>query len=214
LYNLRVVDGQIRFDDRPKARVHEVRALQLGVPFLSNLDDAVEVLVQPHLAFELDGTAFDTGAQVTPFAPERAGSVAIKTGDIDLADWLPYLPSGLPLRPAAGTLALDLTLQFKAPPGAAPEVGVKGSLRAKGVRLADAGDATWAELASLSMGDRRAAAEPPRGGGGDAARGWTFVRSAMPRPASLMHAFASDPPGADMAPPAPAWRRGNSAWPV
>ncbi|HJV70783.1 DUF748 domain-containing protein [Ideonella sp.] len=151
LYNLRIVDGQVRFDDRPKARVHEVRGLQLGLPFLSNLDDAVDVLVRPHLAFQLDDTAFDTGAQATPFAPERAGSLTLKTGDIDLADWLPYVPAGLPLRPVAGTLALDLALQFKAPPGAAPEVGLKGGLRAKAVRLVDAADATCAELAGLSL---------------------------------------------------------------
>jgi len=151
LYNLRVVDGLVRFNDRPKVRVHEMRGLQLGLPFLSNLDDAVDVVVQPHLAFQLGGTPFDTGVQATPFAPERAGSLALKTGDIDLADWLPYVPASLPLRPVAGTLAVDLMLQFKAPPGGPPEVGLKGTLRAKALRLADAADATWAELAGLSL---------------------------------------------------------------
>jgi uncharacterized protein involved in outer membrane biogenesis len=151
LYNLRVTEGHIRFDDQPRQRVHEVKALQLGLPFLSNLDDAVDVLVQPHLAFELDDTRFDTGAQATPFAAERAGSLTLKTGDIDLADWLPYLPADLPVRPTAGTVSLDVALEFKVPANAAPQVGLKGSLRAKGLRLADSHDATWAQLGGLAL---------------------------------------------------------------
>jgi len=158
LYNLRLTDGSVHFDDRPKGRVHEVRAIQLGVPFLSNLEDAVDVKVEPHLAFELDGAAFDTGAQAKPFARDREGTVTLKTGDIDVAAWLPYLPADLPVRPVAGQLAVDLSVQFWMPAGVAPQVSVKGELRAKGVRLADAAGATWAELKALSL--QLADAEP------------------------------------------------------
>jgi uncharacterized protein involved in outer membrane biogenesis len=151
VYNLRITDGQVRFDDQPRGRLHQVRNLQLGLPFLSNLDDAVDIVVQPHLAFDLDDTRFDTGALATPFARERAGSLTLKSGDIDLADWLPYLPADLAVRPTAGTVAVDIALQFKAPPGTAPEVALSGSLRAAGVRLADDHGKTWAEWAGLTV---------------------------------------------------------------
>ncbi|MGM9486409.1 DUF748 domain-containing protein [Ideonella sp. YS5] len=158
LYNLRLSDGSIRFDDRPKGRVHEVRAIQLGLPFLSNLEDAVDVKVEPQLAFELDGAAFDTGAQAKPFARDREGTVTLKTGDIDVAAWLPYLPADLPVRPVAGQVAVDLSVQFWMPPDVAPKVSVKGELRAKGVRVADAAGTTWAEFKALSL--QLADAEP------------------------------------------------------
>ncbi|HEX5686447.1 MAG TPA: DUF748 domain-containing protein [Ideonella sp.] len=151
LYNLRISDGHIRFDDRPKARVHEVTQIELGVPFLSNLEDAVDVKVEPHLSFRADDTNFDTGAQATLFAPERAGVFMLKTGDIDLGDWLPYLPAGLPLRPVAGAVALDLTLQFKAPAGGSLDVSLRGGVRAKSIRLEDAAHAPLAELGELAL---------------------------------------------------------------
>jgi hypothetical protein len=150
LYNLRLTGGSVHFDDRPKGRIHEVKAIQLGLPFLSNLDDAVDVQVEPRLAFELGGAAFDTGAQATPFASDRAGTLSLKTGDIDVQDWLPYLPADLPLRPVSGQLALDLTVQFRMPPNASPQLGLKGEVKAKGVRLADAAG-TLAEWKALSV---------------------------------------------------------------
>lgn len=147
LYNLRIVDGQAHIDDRPRGRLHEVTALQLGLPFLSNLDDAVEARVEPRLAFELDGTPFDTGAQAKPFAKEREGVLTLKSGAIDLADWLPYLPADLPLRPTAGQARADLSLHFKAPAGNAPVISLRGSLQVDGLHVVDRSDAAMAELA-------------------------------------------------------------------
>lgn len=151
LYNLRVEDGHIRFDDRPKARVHEVQALQLGIPFLSNLDDAVEVKVQPRLAFTLDGTSFDTGAQATPFAQQRAGELSVKTGDIDLSEWLPYMPADLPVKPAVGHVALDAKVAFRLPSVGTPEVIVKGAAKARSVKLVGMDGEPWVVLEELSL---------------------------------------------------------------
>ena len=151
LYNLRIAGGRIRFDDRPKGRVHEVTHIELGVPFVSNLDDAVDVKVEPHLSFQTDDTSFDTGAQATIFSAERAGIFTLKTGDIDLSDWLPYLPADLPVRPVAGAVALDLTLQFKAPANGISDVALRGGVRAKAIRLEDAAHAPLAELGTLTL---------------------------------------------------------------
>ncbi len=151
LYNLRITGGRVHFDDRPKGRVHEVTRIELGVPFLSNLDDAVDVKVEPHLSFQTDDTSFDTGAQATIFSAERAGIFTLKTGDIDLGDWLPYLPAELPVRPVAGAVAVDLTLQFKAPANGISDVALRGGVRAKSIRLEDAAHAPLAELGTLAL---------------------------------------------------------------
>ncbi len=155
LYNLRIVDGQAHIDDRPRGRVHEVKALQLGLPFLSNLDDALEVNVEPRVAFELDGTGFDTGAQAKPFSKEREGVLTLKSGAVDLAAWLPYLPADLPLRPASGQVRADLSLHFKAPAGKRAVVILRGSLRVDGLRVVDASNAAMADLArgELALND-------------------------------------------------------------
>lgn len=151
LYNLRISDGRVRFDDRPKSRVHEVTRIELGVPFLSNLDDAIDIQVEPRLSFKTEDTEFDTGAQATIFAKERAGVFTLKTGDIDLADWLSYLPADLPVRPVAGAVALDLALQFKLPPSGDPDVSLRGAVRAKSLRIEGGQGGALADLAAASL---------------------------------------------------------------
>jgi uncharacterized protein involved in outer membrane biogenesis len=151
LYNLSLRDGLVRFDDRPKAKVHELRALTLGLPFLSNLEEAVDVHVEPRLAFELGDTHFDTGAQAKPFTQDRAGVLSLKTGEIDLAGWLAYLPSAVPVRPAAGRLSLDLGVQFKAPASGLAELALKGSLQAKALQVVDSAGAPLAEVAGFAI---------------------------------------------------------------
>ena len=85
LYNLQVRNAQFRFDDQPARRVHMVEALQIALPFVSNLPAEVEVKVEPRLAFKLNGTPFDSGAQATPFAQNKSGALNLKMADLDLA---------------------------------------------------------------------------------------------------------------------------------
>jgi uncharacterized protein involved in outer membrane biogenesis len=151
LYNLRITDGHVRFDDRPKSRMHEVSQIELGLPFLSNLDDAIDVQVEPRLSFKTDDTTYDTGAQATPFAQEREGVFTLKTGDIDLTDWLVYVPADLPVRPTSGAVALDLALQFKLPAKGDPDVALRGTVRAKSLRVEDAQRKPLAELGAASL---------------------------------------------------------------
>ena len=125
----------MRFDDWPVSRVHSVEALQLALPFLSNLPTEVEVKVEPRLAFKLGGTVFDSGAQATPFAQRRSGALKLKMADLDLVPYLPYVPAALPVRLTQGSVPADLDLQFELPQGAAPTVTLKGSAGSKNLAL-------------------------------------------------------------------------------
>ena len=141
LYNLQVRDARLSFDDRPVSRVHKIEALQLALPFLSNLPAEVEVKVEPHLAFRLNGTPFDSGAQATPFAQTRSGVLKLTMADLDLAPYLPYAPVGLPVRATHGSVSADLALTFAVPPGGAPSVMLRGTAGAKNLTLIDAAGA-------------------------------------------------------------------------
>ena len=87
LYNLKISDAAFTFDDRPAQRVHRIEALQLALPFLSNLPSQLEVTVEPHLAFRFDGATFDSGAQAVPFAERRRGELKLRLADLDLAQF-------------------------------------------------------------------------------------------------------------------------------
>jgi uncharacterized protein involved in outer membrane biogenesis len=151
LYNLRLVDGAITFDDRPVQREHRLQDLQVALPFLSNLEDHVAVTVEPRLAFTVDGASFDSGAQTKPFAHDRESALDLRIADLDIARWLPYLPAALPVRPSRGRFATELQIQFAMPPGAAPRVSLKGQATLREVALvtgAGTGEpfATWKQL--------------------------------------------------------------------
>ena len=154
LYNLQVRDAQLSFDDRPAKRVHKIEALHLALPFLSNLPAEVEVKVEPHLAFKLNGAAFDSGAQATPFAPTKSGVLKLAATDLDLAPYLGYLPSALPVRVTRGSVSADLEMSFAVPPGGAPSVTLRGSAGAKNLALTDAAGAPLLETQGLRLGLR------------------------------------------------------------
>lgn len=151
LYNLRLVDGELLFDDRPVQRQHRVEGLQLALPFLSNLPAHIEVQVEPRLAFKLNGAAFDSGAQAQPFARDRNATLKLTIADLDLSPWLAYVPAGTPIRPTRGVFASQLEVQFSLMADGAPKVSVAGQARlANGAFVTGAGDepaVAWQQLA-------------------------------------------------------------------
>ena len=142
LYNIQLKDGAVTLDDRAMAgRIHELNALQIRLPFLSNLPTEVDVKVEPRLAFKLNGAAFDSGAQATPFAQNRASDLKLSFTDVDLQPYLGYIPASVPVRLKRGSVSADVAVKFEMPAGSQPRVSVQGSLGAKGVELRDPTDA-------------------------------------------------------------------------
>jgi Domain of Unknown Function (DUF748) len=123
--------------------VHTVDALQLSLPFISNLPAEVEVKVEPRLAFKLNGAAFDSGAQATPFAQTKAGDLKLSVNSLDLTPYLPYLPASLPVRVTRGSVSADVSLTFSVPEKSAPNVSLKGSTH-PARRSPAGGNCNWA----------------------------------------------------------------------
>ena len=116
LYNLALTQGAVTLDDAAVGRVHQLAGLTVKLPFLSNLDAKRDVQVQPQLAFVLNGSAFDSTAQSTPFADSRKTEANLKLKDLNLSPYLAYLPATLPLRLTSAVLNADLKLAFEQAP--------------------------------------------------------------------------------------------------
>ena len=171
LYNLQLRDAAFSFDDRPVGRVHKLDAVQVSLPFLSNLPAHLEVTAQPHVAFRLNGAAFDSGAQATPFAARRKGELKLAFADLDLAGYAGYLPASLPLRLQKGALSADLALRFELPEGGRPEHGAQRQHGAAQPRRDRCRRRAAAQLAAAAdRPARRAAVRAPRGAGHAEAR--------------------------------------------
>lgn len=159
LYNLVLSGGEIDLEDQATGSTHALRNLALQIPFLSTLPSQRSVQVQPHLAFTLGDSHFDTRAQATPFAEVRQGEVTLHWEGLDLADYKAYLPASLPVQVEGATLAGDLTLAFVQ--GTERQVALRGKVQATDLRLADrtgqplfAADQLAVELGELRPLDR------------------------------------------------------------
>lgn len=134
LYNLLLTGGRADFTDKAVNRTHELRALGASLPFLSNLASQREVKVQPRLAFELNGSRFDSAAEGTPFAQTRHTEARIRLAGLDLTPYLGYIPASVPVRLRSAVLDADLHVSFEQAPRVA--VIVKGTAGARDVKLA------------------------------------------------------------------------------
>jgi len=155
LYNLVLMDAAVTFTDAPHKRVHRLSQVNLSVPFLSNLDSKRDVLVSPKLSFNLNGSAFDTSANATPFAQTRKTDAQLRFKGLDLAPYLSYLPADLPVQLQSAVLEADLQLAFKQEEKAS--VALTGQVAASGVRLSTApkgGDSGQVSAAELLRFDR------------------------------------------------------------
>lgn len=135
LYNLVLSGGRLDFADQSVHKTHELRDLNLSVPFLRNITSKREVKTAPHLAFKLNGGSFDTTAIGTPFAQTHKTDASIRLSDFDLSPYLAYWPASLPFKLQSAVLHADAKVTFEQTPNTM--VLVSGTVTADKGRLLD-----------------------------------------------------------------------------
>ncbi|TYK68428.1 DUF748 domain-containing protein [Comamonas sp. Z3] len=135
LYNIALRDGRAELNDESVQRKHELKDLQLSIPFISNLASKREIKVLPHLAFDLNGSKFDTSGESTPFTDSRQTAMHLKWEHIDLTPYLGYVPASVPVQPLSGMLDTDLQVSFEEKDQ--PVVRISGKLALSEVALQD-----------------------------------------------------------------------------
>ncbi|MEY4884531.1 MAG: hypothetical protein RIS34_2385 [Pseudomonadota bacterium] len=136
LFNLALVNGSLDFVDQAVSKTHEMRDLNLSVPFLSNLESRREVKTEPKLAFKFNGSSFDSAAQTTPFAQTHKTDATITLSGFDLKPYLGYIPASVPVRPLAAVLNADIKVAFEQ--SSKPSVRLSGRVDVLGAKVADA----------------------------------------------------------------------------
>lgn len=147
LFNIELQGGEFTLVDDSVGATHRLRGLMVTVPFLSNLDSRRDVVTEPRLAFELNGSAFDSRAATTPFAVDRETDASLNIPALDLAPYFPYWPAAWPVKPAGGVLQLDLKLDFAQ--REVPQVWVSGDVALSGLKVVEGGSnvLSWERLA-------------------------------------------------------------------
>lgn len=136
--NIRLVDGAIDFDDRPAGTVQRVSAIQLAIPYLSNLPAHVDQPVQPAFSANINGTPFQLTGEALPFENTVRTNFHLDVQALDVPRYFAYLPADLPVRITAGKLDAHLALRFAQTPGDAATMDVAGTAALDGASLATA----------------------------------------------------------------------------
>ena len=151
LFNIQIAGGGVQFRDEPKSVTHTLSDVHLAIPFLSNIGGRREVATHPRLAFQFNGSAFDTDAETTPFVPDRHTQARFQVKGFDVKPYLPYWPAAWPVRLADGRLEMDIRLDFRQQ--TAPELSVSGHLALQNLQLHETLKSTDLPLLQLGRMD-------------------------------------------------------------
>ncbi len=130
-----VTGGRVVVDDHVRGRSHEIKDMDLRVPFASSLSDDTDRFVRPSFRAVVNGSPLVMTGRAKPFDRSLRSEFDFKLQGVDLIQWWPYVPAPPSLNLAGGTLGLDLILGFERGKGLLPVVSVSGDVALSGLAL-------------------------------------------------------------------------------
>lgn len=150
LANVQLQDGAIHFEDKVSGKNIDIAALQLGLPFISNLPGNIDSFVQPQLAATINGTPLHLKGRSKPFTSSQESAFAIDIDQLDLVSYLPFVPAELPLAVQSAKLTTRLDLGFSRKEDK-PTVTLAGDIRIDDISLQDKAKAPLLKAKSLAV---------------------------------------------------------------
>ncbi|MFZ6863835.1 DUF748 domain-containing protein [Undibacterium sp. Ji67W] len=145
--NIQVKNSAIDLDDKVLAKQFKITDLNMGVPFISNFPKAIDSFVDPHLSGRINGAGFALNARAKPFSKSLDTVLAVDLEQLDLVQYVAYVPVALPVQIARAKLSTRLDLSFKREPQA--QVLLSGEVHLQGVEIKDSQAADLLKLADL-----------------------------------------------------------------
>ena len=137
--NLTMTNGSVDFIDQalPAPQRHELRKIELAVPFITTMAYYSDRFITPRLSAELNGKPLQLEGTLRPFPRAAEASFTFKVQDLSLPDYLPYLPTTFPLQIEAGRLSGQMVVTYRTAQQEKPELSVAGSVTLADVKVSD-----------------------------------------------------------------------------
>jgi uncharacterized protein involved in outer membrane biogenesis len=156
--NIQIKDGGLDFLDEPEATKHEVRELELSIPFLSNISYYTRRYVQPNFSAKINGTPYTLHGKTRPFSGTHETYFDVAFTNLDLPRYLAYAPHKLGFKMPSGQMDARLSLSFSEPQGRQPAITLEGIISLKQIALDDTHNDAVLRLPRLDLSI--ASAEP------------------------------------------------------
>ena len=135
LNNIRILDGSIDFEDLPKKTRNEVRGIDIGIPFLSNLQYYVNRYVQPSFAAVVNGEPVALKGRTKPFSESLETTFDVNVSDLDIPHYLAYVPLKMEYEIPSALLDVHAVVSYSQQKDKTPILRVKGDVTLKEVRV-------------------------------------------------------------------------------
>ncbi|WON75187.1 DUF748 domain-containing protein [Nitrosospira sp. Is2] len=124
--NVVVEGGRFEFVDRLKKSQQEISDINIGVPFIANLESAEETWVEPHFSAKVNGAPLLIEGKARPFAENRQATLELELSGIDLTRLDEYSPIPVGVKLNSGFFDSKLLLTFNQTPGQPPNLVLTG----------------------------------------------------------------------------------------
>lgn len=151
LNNIQISGGKIEFDDQMLGEQHLLRELNIGLPFISSLPQALEIFVEPTFSASLDGSPLLVQGRSKPFDASLESQLRFDLREVPLAKYVDYLPLHLPIEVVSGVLGSELTVAFRRQEADRATLEISGTVAFKDVVVKDKGGSPLLSLRSLEV---------------------------------------------------------------
>ncbi|MBE0605621.1 MAG: DUF748 domain-containing protein [Deltaproteobacteria bacterium] len=133
--NIQLVGGSIDFDDGPRKTRHEIRGIQIAIPFISNLRYYVNRYVQPSFAAMVNGKEVSFTGRSKPFSESMETTFDLNISGLDIPHYLEYVPLQRDYEIPSALLDVKAVISFTQLRNRPPTLTAKGDVVLRKVRV-------------------------------------------------------------------------------
>lgn len=158
LNNITIANGSLDFVDQGERviRRHELRRLDLGIPFLSTIPYFADRYITPRFSALVNDAPVRAEGKLRPFAKAAEYDLNVDLRELGIRRFASYVPADLPILVQGGTFSTKLGITYRVAEGKEPDLTVSGAVRLSGVKVAEHGDVPLLALAGLEARLNRA----------------------------------------------------------
>ena len=149
--NITVKNGSLDFDDRvvDGGRKHTIRALDIAIPFVSNVPYLAEEYIDPRMSAVVNGAPFSFAGKLKPLSKSMETSVHVGLKQLNLPKYIAYSPVKPLAELTSGKLTVDMDVSYRISADKKPELILKGLARLDDVSVNMQNGQPLAKLAAL-----------------------------------------------------------------
>jgi uncharacterized protein involved in outer membrane biogenesis len=135
--NIQISNAHLELSDIPKQKKHEIKDINITIPFISNFPYLADIFVQPSFKATINDTPVSFEGKTRPFTEAHETYFDINMKDVNIPHYLSYIPFERNFELLSGYLDINVKISYSIGKDERPSLKVKGDLALKEAVLED-----------------------------------------------------------------------------